>query len=214
MKHLLMLMAGIAISCSVMAQTAQETTVEFNKKNVQGVCITFSDYSQSIVSEALTNRLEKDAALKGSNVKGWRAYLAQKFLELGDKNFDIYTNVVTMGKKKDVQVVVYLLVSTGNENFVTSANEREVIENAKNFLNNFASYVRVHDINVKIANQNDVIAKLKKEHESLNGDKEKMQNQIKDLEKKIVSKEEEISNKEKEIQKAEEALKEIEKSLK
>lgn len=214
MKRICMLVAGIMMACTVMAQTAQETTVEFNKKNVQGVCITFSNFSQDVVRDALTNRMEKDGGLKGSNVKGWRAYLAQKFLELGDKNFDIYTNVVTMGKKKDIQVVVYMLVSTGNENFVTSANEREVIDNAKNFLNNFASYVRVHDINVKIANQNEVIAKLKKEHESLNGDKEKMQNQIKDLEKKIASKQDEISNKEKEIQKAEEALKEIEKSLK
>ncbi|MBP5411661.1 MAG: hypothetical protein J6Y47_00240 [Bacteroidales bacterium] len=198
---------------TVMAQTAQETTVEFNKKHVQGVCVSFKDYSQDIVKGALTNRLEKDAALKGSNVKGWRAYLSQQFMELGTKNFDIYTNVVTIGKKKDQQVVVYLLVSTGNENFVTSASEKDVIDNAKNFLNNFVAYVRTHDINVKIDNQNELIAKLKKEYESLTADKEKMQNQIKDLEKKIISKEDEISKKDNEIKKAEAALSEMKTNL-
>lgn len=213
MKKSLILILGIALSMTVMAQTAQETTVEFNKKHVQGVCVSFKDYSQDIVKGALTNRLEKDAALKGSNVKGWRAYLSQQFMELGTKNFDIYTNVVTIGKKKDQQVVVYLLVSTGNENFVTSASEKDVIDNAKNFLNNFVAYVRTHDINVKIDNQNELIAKLKKEYESLTADKEKMQNQIKDLEKKIISKEDEISKKDNEIKKAEAALSEMKTNL-
>ena len=213
MKKCLILILGIALSMTVMAQTAQETTVEFNKKHVQGVCVSFKDYSQDIVKGALTNRLEKDAALKGSNVKGWRAYLSQQFMELGTKNFDIYTNVVTIGKKKDQQVVVYLLVSTGNENFVTSASEKDVIDNAKNFLNNFVAYVRTHDINVKIDNQNELIAKLKKEYESLTADKEKMQNQIKDLEKKIISKEDEISKKDNEIKKAEAALSEMKTNL-
>ena len=213
MKKSLILILGIALSMTVMAQTAQETTVEFNKKHVQGVCVSFKDYSQDIVKGALTNRLEKDAALKVSNVKGWRAYLSQQFMELGTKNFDIYTNVVTIGKKKDQQVVVYLLVSTGNENFVTSASEKDVIDNAKNFLNNFVAYVRTHDINVKIDNQNELIAKLKKEYESLTADKEKMQNQIKDLEKKIISKEDEISKKDNEIKKAEAALSEMKTNL-
>ncbi len=213
MKKSLILILGIALSMTVMAQTAQETTVEFNKKHVQGVCVSFKDYSQDIVKGALTNRLEKDAALKGSNVKGWRAYLSQQFMELGTKNFDIYTNVMTIGKKKDQQVVVYLLVSTGNENFVTSASEKDVIDNAKNFLNNFVAYVRTHDINVKIDNQNELIAKLKKEYESLTADKEKMQNQIKDLEKKIISKEDEISKKDNEIKKAEAALSEMKTNL-
>ena len=118
MKKVMSLVAAMLLVCAtISAQNAKVETIEFNKKNVQGVSLPLPGYSVEVVKGALEQRLEKGVGLKGSNSKGWRTYLAQQFLEIGSMNFDIYTMVNTIGKKKDATTVVYVLVSKGNENF-------------------------------------------------------------------------------------------------
>ena len=214
MKKILVALAVMTFCAGVYAQTAVETGVEFDKKKVNSVAITYNDFGVDLVKGALQARMEKVAALKGSNAKGWRAYLAQPFPEIGNMNFDIYTMVTEVGKKKDKATVVYMLVSKGNENFISSSTDPEIIENVKNFLSNFTAYVREYSIQLKIKEQEGVGEKLKKEYDSMTSDRDKMKSQIKDLEKKISAKEDDMQKKQEEIKKAEEVLQEHRNSLK
>jgi len=119
-------------------------------------------------------------------MNGFRFYQGQPFAEFGVLNYDIYTKVITTGKKKNLKTVIYLLVSKGNENFESAAKDPELAESVKIFLNNFAAtYLRQFDTEQKIQNQAKLIEKLEKENKSLLKDKEKLKKQVEENEKAI-----------------------------
>ena len=214
MKKVMSLVAAMLLVCAtVSAQNAKVETIDFNKQSVQGVSLPLPGYSVDVVKGALEQRLEKGVGLKGSNSKGWRTYLAQQFSEIGSMNFDIYTMVNTIGKKKDATTVVYVLVSKGNENFANTTNDPEIMNNTKKFLDGFPKYVKEYDLNQRIIQHNNTLTKLQKEQKALETDKNKMQSQISDLEKKIATKEKDLENKNNEIQKIQESLKQLQESF-
>jgi PKD repeat protein len=188
------------------AQLPQEESITFDKSTPQGVSLVVSNYTLETVKTALQNRFEKTASLKGSNTKGFRAYLAQPFPEFGTKNYDIYTQVVQEGKKKNDQVAIHILVSYGGLNFITSTEDPDVFASVKSFLTSFLQYLKEFDLNQKIAEQSGILASLEKENSTLNSDLEKLHKEQKDIENKIVLKQNAISAKTEEVAKAKEKL--------
>ena len=194
MKKVVFFISTMVMAVSVFSQSAREGTSQFNKNDVPAIIYETADYDVKTTAAALTARLEKDAKLKGTNVSGFRCYQAQPFAEFGMLNYDIYTKVITTGKKKNLKTVIYILVSKGNENFESAAKDSELAENVKAFLNNFvATYLRQFDIEQKYQNQTKIIAKLEKEQKSLVSDKNKLQKQLEDKEKAITAKQAEIA---------------------
>ena len=128
-------------------------------------------------------------------------------------NFDIYTMVTTTGKKKEASTIVYFLVSKGNENFVSSSSDPEIIKKSQKFLEEFAKYVKEYELNQKIVLHNNNLTKLQKEYDAFVADKEKMQSQISDLEKKVASKDKDIENKKNEIEKIQAELEKLKASF-
>jgi hypothetical protein len=206
MRRVTFLIAAMMTAVSVFSQSANEATVKYNKVNVPGFSYETSDFDVKVTAAALKARFEKEAKLKGSNVNGFRYYQGQPFAEFGSLNYDIYTQVVTTGKKKNLKTVIYLLVSKGNENFEAAAKDPELAENIKMFLNNFvATYLRQFDTEQKIENQEKVIAKLEKENKSLISDRDKLKKQLEEKEKAI-------STNQSELQKAKNSLNSLKQS--
>jgi len=200
MKRIVFFISAMMITVSVFSQSATVETVQYNKMNVP--CISFSTqgYNVKTTTAALKSRLEKDAKLKGTSANGFRLYQAQSFAEFGTLNYDIYTKVVTVGKKKNQKTVIYLLVSKGNENFEAAAKDPELTENVKRFLNDFvANYLRQYDISQKMQELEKTIKNLEKENKSLTSSKEKLKKQTEDNEKAI-------AKNQAELQKVKEAL--------
>jgi len=192
----------IALGFTAYAQTPQSISIDFNKKNVPGVSMIIADYDIKVVQNALQYRFEKVAGLKGSSFKGFRMYAAQNFPYFGRLNYDIYT-IVNKGTKKNPAVTVNLMVSKGNENFVSQQDEPEITQKMKDFLTEFATsdikeYVKVQNID----NLNNTIKKLEKERNSLVSSKDKLKKDIAKLESQLKDKEKELHIKENEIQKA------------
>src|SRR5690606_24837821 len=69
-------------------------------------------------------------------------------------------------KEKDISIVT-LMISKGNENFVSEAADGSLIRNAKNFLENLVPHVQAHDLNLQIAEQETVVKKANKKMEAL-----------------------------------------------
>jgi len=200
MKRGMFLFSAMMVAATVFSQSATEEMIKYNKTNVPGVSYATPNYDVKVTAAALKARLEKDAKLKGANMNGFRYYQAQPFAELGPLNYDIYVKVATIGKKKDLKTVIYLLVSKGNENFESSAQNPELVNNMKNFLNDFAAtYLRQYDTDQKIQSQSKVIEKLEKENKSLLSNREKLKKQTEENEKAI-------STNQGELQKAKNAL--------
>jgi hypothetical protein len=183
----------MAISVIAFTQTAMDETITFDKKNVPGVSIIASDYDVKLTSAAIQSRFER-AGMKGVTTKGFRYYQSQSFSDFGPLNYDIYTRITTVGKRKEQKTIIYLLVSTGNENFATPANNPEVIDKMKSFLNDFLStYLRQYDIDQKSDNQEKVITKLEKETKTLTSERDKLKKQLEDKEKAIIMKQNELT---------------------
>ncbi|MDR0811447.1 MAG: hypothetical protein LBN23_04130, partial [Paludibacter sp.] len=109
MKKLFIFATLFAMAFITKAQVPTERTIEFNKKNAQGVVLVVDGYDIKVVSDALQSRFEKTATLKGKKVKGgFYAYLSQQFLDFSPKNLDIYTLVENDGKKKNGQIAIQL----------------------------------------------------------------------------------------------------------
>ena len=201
MKKFAFLIAVSLLTSVAFAQTVREEFIPFDKENnYSGVVLDVPNgFDVKTVQGALQNRFEQVSKLKGSNTGKFRAYLAQAFPEFGLLNYDIYTQVTEVGKKKDKKTVVYLLVSKGNMNFANSSTDPEIIAGMKNFLTEFLPYLKAYDTSLKAKEQEKLIAKLEKEHKSLVSDQEKLQKQLD-------NKGTEITKKQDEIQKAKELL--------
>ena len=187
------------------AQTAQSTTVDFNKTKVPGVSIAITGYDFNFIQAALQNRFEKVGKLKGSNSKGFRVYLAQAFPEFGTLTYDIYTQVIKPSKKNP-SVTVHLLVSKGNENFISPAADPDLTQTIRDFLTNFIPYLSDYDKAQKVGALTDNINKFEKDLKSLRSDRDKLKKDISKLEGKLKDKEKSITSKENELQKAKAAL--------
>lgn len=199
MKKLVFFIAASLITSVAIAQTAQDGIIQFDKtSSYSGVTLDVTGYDIKVTQGALQNRFETTSGLKGSNSGKFRAYLAQAFPDFGSQNYDIYTQVIETGKKKDKKTIINLLVSKGNNNFVTPASDPDIISNMKIFLNNFTTYLKEYDTSVKAAEQQKNIAKMEKEYKSLNSDKEKLQKQMDKKNAEIQQKQEEL-NKAKEL---------------
>jgi hypothetical protein len=183
------------------AQTAQTTQVDFNKSNVPGVSIAITGYDVKFIQNALMHRFEKVAGLKGSNSKGFRVYLSQNFPDFGTLNYDIYTSVRKVARK-DSFITVFLLVSKGNNNFVSQNIDSELTDKMMGFLTNFSSYLKEYERVQKIDLLAGNIKKLEKEYNTLVSDRDKLRKDFTNLDNKLITKEKEVSAKASELEKA------------
>ncbi|MDR1180587.1 MAG: hypothetical protein LBL13_01215 [Bacteroidales bacterium] len=194
MRRVFFSISMMIISVIAFTQTAMDETITFDKKNVSGVSIVVSDYDVKLTSAAIQYRFEQVSGLKGATMKGFRYYQSQPFSEFGALNYDIYTRVTTIGKRKEQKTIIYLLVSTGNENFVTPASNPDIIDKVKSFLNNFlATDLRQYDIDQKSNDQQKTILKLEKETTTLTTERDKLKKQLEDKEKAIIMKQDELT---------------------
>ena len=203
---LILMLAGFA----TYAQTAQSVSVDFNKTRVPGVSIVIAGYDADFVQSALTYRLEKVAGLKGTNSKGFRMYPAQNFLDFGNLKYDIYT-LIEKGTKKDPTVTLNLLVSKGNENFVSPTDDPDLTQKMKDFLTEFNDYMKEYDRVQKIEKLTSLINKLDKDRNSLVSDTDKLKKDISNLENKLKEKEKELSKTESELENAKDELNSLKK---
>jgi len=187
------------------AQTAQSTQVEYNKTNVPGVSIAIAGYDAAFIQNALIQRLEKNAGLKGANSKEFRVYLSQNYPDFGTLNYDIYT-LVKKASKKDSFITVYLLVSKGNNNFVSQNMDSELTDRMKEFLTNFVPFLKDFERIQKMDQIAGNIKQLEKEHTALVKDRDKLQKEFLSAEKKYKDKEKEVNAKANELEKAKTAL--------
>jgi hypothetical protein len=192
------------------AQTPQSITVDYNKTKVPGVSIVIGGYDADFVQNALQYRLEKVAGLKGTNSKGFRLYASQSFPEFGRLNYDIFT-LVNKGSKNDKSVSVTLMLSKGNDNFISPHDDPELTEKMKDFLTEFNDYMKEYERVQRIDNLTTLIGKLEKEHNSLVVDTDKLKKEISDRETKLKDKEKELSKTESELENAKNELNSLKK---
>jgi len=173
------------------AQSVQEQQVTFEKTQVPGYVVR-TNYSADIVNGAVTQKWEKGFGLKASKVSGYKAFLAQKLQTISDQNLDVYVMAKETGKKNAKVTEVTVLVSTGNNNFVSSYNNPDMSAKIKAAVADLIAFTAVYAVEQAVTLNNNNINKLNSEVQKLESEKQKLQKQLNDVDKKINDKKVEI----------------------
>lgn len=133
MKLLTMLSTGVLLFLSVLrvnAQEAKEVLLKINKQEKPAYTANYK-VSKKLMKKTLDERFAKAGFTKSSKYKGYRKYEGVTFTELAPNKVDIYTKIE--GKKTNS--TVFMLVSSGYDNFMGNADNPAVSTNAIAFLN-------------------------------------------------------------------------------
>lgn len=192
MKKIALVLVALLFSFTFsFAQTVQEQQVTMGKLPATAFTLK-TMHSPAVMEGAIQQKLEKGMGLKASKYSGYKAFLAQQFPTISNQNLDVYFKSEEVGKKADKVTVVYMLVSTGNNNFITTANDAATAEKIKLYLADVVAYAAEYELEQNIINNTNNIKKLEGEQKKLESNKQKMQKQMNELEKQISDKQLEI----------------------
>lgn len=144
---------------NVFAQNAHESSVKFEKNDVNAV---IADYNRpkSVIEEALKAQLEKEGLVKPDKSKGYIIYKGTNWNRLGKEKADIYFKVD--GSKSKATITV--LISKGYGNFINAETDPGIIKKAVDFLNNLEKKADEVQFSLDLSAQQFVIEKAEKEY--------------------------------------------------
>jgi hypothetical protein len=147
-------------------------------------------YDESISEGFIVDNLKKtgyDPETKGKLF--WKQNQVNGFYVFKDVRFeglnipvDLYFKVERFGKKSKDQSLIYLLVSKGNDDFVSSTNDDETYNAAKKFLNAFVGSSAVYKSDRDIDNEEEVLKNAEKQLAKLENNGRDIEKKIKELE--------------------------------
>ncbi len=178
MKKTIALLVFVSVLGSLSAQKVNETVTMFGKEQLQGFTINISDATTSIVEGALNDKMQNQLGLKGSKKKGFYVYENQACSTFGDARYDIYFTTAEVGKKKDMNTQLTLVVSTGNMNCITFSNDPRTSRNIVAFLESLPQDVETYKIKLRINELEKQLAKLDKERQSMEKDQTAIQDKL------------------------------------
>lgn len=175
----------IAILFFHVAVFSQSRYVFINFKDVQrpGVQSDFS-YPEKTVNNAIEEKL-KSMGYKSKDVKGYTMYRGVVLPELGTQTYDLYFKVDRRSKKDKDNSSVSMLVSSGNENFISDSSDSQTMSRAKTFLDNLMPSIASYDLQQQINAQEDALKKAEKKYKSLQNDGDELQKRKRKIEDQI-----------------------------
>lgn len=141
-------------------------------------------YQESIVSKAIQDKMQK-LGYKGKESKSFIMYKNVTISELGNNAYDLYFKIDRKSRKEKDVTSVTMLLSKGNETFVTEADDAQAIKNAKYFLDNLIPNVQAFDLQKQITDQEDVVKKTEKKYKNLLDDADDLQKRKRKIEQQI-----------------------------
>ncbi len=127
-------------------------------------------FPEKTVAKAIDDKMEK-SGYKGKESKGFVVYRGVSLSELGSQPLDMYFKID--GKRENT--TVNLMLSKGNENFVTELDDASTINSAKTFMDSLASGIAAFDLEQQIANQENDLKKAEKKYQKLVNDADDLQ---------------------------------------
>lgn len=181
MKKIFLSALVILLSTGAFAQ-ARTITTEY-QKNMQPAVETEVPFPEKTVMKSIIDKMEK-LGYKGKETKGYTVFKGVRLQELGPDSYDLYFKTDKKAKQKDATIVT-MLVSSGYEKFLGEADNAELIENAKTFLNKQTATSEAYDLEMQIKDQEEVTKKAEKKLANLVEDGEDLQKKKAKLEKDI-----------------------------
>ena len=183
MKKIISTLAAILFFNITVSSQAHYVFINFKEVQKPAIQNEFS-YPEKTVSSAIDDKLTK-MGYKSKDIKGYSMYKSVVLPELGNQPYDLYFKTDRKSRKDKDNTVVSMLVSSGNENFISDSSDSRTMNNAKNFLDNLMPSVAAYDLQQQINAQGDVVTKAEKKYKSLQNDGDDLQKKKRKLEQQI-----------------------------
>ena len=167
MKKIGVLFLTMIVYCSAFTQTST-VNVDFQKVSREAL-INEIGFAEKTVAYAIEENMGK-AGVRGKSIKGYTVYKGVKLPELGSDTYDLYFSIDRKSKKEKETSSITLMISKGEDNFITSSSDPALMTKAKTWLDNLWDMVAVYDLEQQINAQEDLFKKNEKKMNNLTED--------------------------------------------
>lgn len=159
----------------IFAQTATEGLRPFVKRaSGNAISIIYTGQPKN-VQDVLEEWLEEASGERTSNRNGFRALEGVRVQAFSESTLDYYFKVDKVSRQDDEHSEVTVFVSAGNDNFITSGTNPEIVNELSYWLESMQREVALYEIELAMEAQQKVIEKAEKEYEGLQRDSIRLQ---------------------------------------
>ncbi len=167
MRKLILFAAIIFSSITAVAQ-ARSVTAEYQKIMQPAVEIEVP-FPEKTVEKSFIDQFER-LGYKGKEAKGYYTFKEVRLPKIGPGIYDLYFKTERKSRQEKDHTILTILLSSGSEKFLSEAVDSTEIKNAKQFLNEQQNNVASYDLELQIAEQNEIVTKEDKRLANLTQD--------------------------------------------
>lgn len=195
MKKIYILLVSIVVFAQFASAQSMATTVKY-KDNLEPALVLQLPYSTSVTEGTILKKLSEtgyDPQTKGAlfwkknKLDGFFIYNEVSLPDMMNQKLDLYFKVDIKSKKESDKSMLYLLVSKGYENFVSSTSDSTVFKSTKKFLNSFVSETAEYKLNLDIEAQEETVKAAEKKLNQLEGKEADLIKKIEQLNQDLVN---------------------------
>ena len=179
MKKLAFLICMLSLGSAAMAQSTVEN-VSYLKIDRQAV-VNELPFSEKIIMGAIDEKMGQ-MGYKGKSTKGFTVYKFVRMAELGTGDYDLYFMADRKSRRNKDNSTLTLMLSTGNEIFVTEQSNAGLISNAKKYLDSITNMIAAYDLEQQIIEQQDAVGKADKKYTNLIDEGQSLEKKRKNIE--------------------------------
>jgi hypothetical protein len=165
MKRFLTVLAALTMTGITVNAQSYSGSTEYNK-TPQPAAIAELPYGAGMVEDAIKYKMEK-MGFSGKETKGFRTYKSIKVPEISAEPVDLLFKVERKSRRDKDASFVYMLVSKGNDRFLSDTLDAVTFTNAKTYLGNVRNSVEAYSLELDITAQEDAVKKADKKYNSL-----------------------------------------------
>lgn len=179
----------IVLVTSIITARAQSsyTTIQYNKIMQPALVLELpntTDDAQGTILEKLKQigynpETQGHLFWKKNKIDGFYAFNGVVLPSLSTRKLDMYFKVVQKNKEEKNSSTVYLLVSSGNENFASPESDSALWNSSILFLNSFVEKTTAYTLEQSITAQEDVVKDSQKKLANLQKDEKDLSDKIK-----------------------------------
>jgi hypothetical protein len=185
MKKNNLIVLALLITTSLQSQSFS-TTIQY-KKNMQPALSLELPNSSEDVEATILKKLKQEGYKpateghlfwKDNKTDGFYVFNNMHLASLGTEKLDMYFKVGQKNKEEKGNSRLYLLVSTGNENFTSPEKDSILWNNTKVFLDGFIDNTKAYSLEQDIMKQVNIIAASQKKLSALQKDEKTLSDKI------------------------------------
>lgn len=188
MKKISLIVTGLLIIAAVHPQSSN-TTIQFNKSMQSALRLELASTTGDVKATVLEKlkqagykpQTEGYLFWKDNSIDGFYVFNNVLLPSLSTQKLDMYFKVIQKNKAEKDNSTLFLLVSTGNENFSSPEKDSTLWNNATGFLNGFIDQTVAYSLEQDIRRENNNVVNSEKKLSSLRQDEEELKNKIRKL---------------------------------